>query len=277
MPLFKRSAGGLGATTICPAPISTASTRCTCWASRRRRAEQLDWNLKALAAAEAADDARARGWRASLLHNLGWTIHDAAITTRALDYWQKALAVREAANDARAHPRRASWTVARGLRSLGRLDEAEAMQRALAAETREGGCAGRLTSTRSWPRSRSPQRRAAARPWAAKAYAVLSDDAWIKANEPATAGAPRASWPACNTVRDRRAMNPAKRRAIFERLRARNPDPRSELEYRTPFELLVAVVLSAQATDKSVNKATAKLFPGRQHARGDRRSSASTG
>ena len=50
-------------------------------------------------------------------------------------------------------------------------------------------------------------------------------------------------------------MNPAKRRAIFERLRAANPDPRSELEYATPFELLVAVVLSAQATDKSVNKA----------------------
>ena len=56
-------------------------------------------------------------------------------------------------------------------------------------------------------------------------------------------------------------MNPAKRREIFERLRAANPDPRSELEYRTPFELLVAVVLSAQATDKGVNKATARLFP----------------
>jgi len=56
-------------------------------------------------------------------------------------------------------------------------------------------------------------------------------------------------------------MNPAKRQAIFERLRAANPHPRSELDYRTPYELLVAVVLSAQATDKSVNLATAKLFP----------------
>ncbi len=55
-------------------------------------------------------------------------------------------------------------------------------------------------------------------------------------------------------------MNPAKRRAIFERLRAAMPDPKSELEHSTPFELLVAVVLSAQATDKGVNKATAKLF-----------------
>jgi endonuclease-3 len=56
-------------------------------------------------------------------------------------------------------------------------------------------------------------------------------------------------------------MNPQKRRAIFERLRAANPQPKSELDHATPFELLVAVVLSAQATDKGVNKATAKLFP----------------
>ena len=56
-------------------------------------------------------------------------------------------------------------------------------------------------------------------------------------------------------------MNPGKRRQIFERLRAANPNPKSELDFHTPFELLVAVVLSAQATDKGVNKATARLFP----------------
>jgi endonuclease-3 len=56
-------------------------------------------------------------------------------------------------------------------------------------------------------------------------------------------------------------MNPAKRRAIFERLRAAIPRPTTELAYASPFELLVAVVLSAQATDKGVNKATARLFP----------------
>ena len=55
-------------------------------------------------------------------------------------------------------------------------------------------------------------------------------------------------------------MNPQKRQAIFERLRAANPQPRTELIYATPFELLVAVILSAQATDKSVNKATAELY-----------------
>ena len=56
-------------------------------------------------------------------------------------------------------------------------------------------------------------------------------------------------------------MNAAKRLEIFRRLRAQNPHPRSELHYRSPFELLIAVVLSAQATDRSVNLATAKLFP----------------
>jgi endonuclease-3 len=55
-------------------------------------------------------------------------------------------------------------------------------------------------------------------------------------------------------------MNPQKRQAIFARLREANPNPTTELEYRTPFELLVAVVLSAQATDKSVNLATRRLF-----------------
>jgi endonuclease-3 len=56
-------------------------------------------------------------------------------------------------------------------------------------------------------------------------------------------------------------MNPAKRAEIYRRLQAANPQPTTELDYGTPFELLVAVVLSAQATDKSVNKATAALFP----------------
>ncbi len=56
-------------------------------------------------------------------------------------------------------------------------------------------------------------------------------------------------------------MSPAKREALFRRLAEVMPNPKSELDFTTPFELLVAVVLSAQATDKSVNLATAKLFP----------------
>ena len=61
----------------------------------------------------------------------------------------------------------------------------------------------------------------------------------------------------------KRRISPAERAriaAIFERFEAAAPDPRTELEYKTPFTLLVAVVLSAQATDKSVNKATERLY-----------------
>ena len=56
-------------------------------------------------------------------------------------------------------------------------------------------------------------------------------------------------------------MNDDTRTAIFTRLRAENPEPTTELDFGTPFELLIAVVLSAQATDVSVNEATARLFP----------------
>ena len=55
-------------------------------------------------------------------------------------------------------------------------------------------------------------------------------------------------------------MNKDKRREIYQRLQAENPAPTTELEYRTPFQLLVSVILSAQATDISVNRATKKLF-----------------
>jgi endonuclease-3 len=55
-------------------------------------------------------------------------------------------------------------------------------------------------------------------------------------------------------------MNREKRTAIFTRLRAENPDPTTELEFKTTFELLIAVILSAQATDVSVNKATRVLY-----------------
>ena len=55
-------------------------------------------------------------------------------------------------------------------------------------------------------------------------------------------------------------MNKAKRHEIFTRLKAANPEPTTELEYASPFELLIAVILSAQATDVSVNKATKALF-----------------
>lgn len=62
-------------------------------------------------------------------------------------------------------------------------------------------------------------------------------------------------------VRERSAMNAQKRHEIFVRLREHNPEPTTELDWQSPFELLTAVLLSAQATDVGVNKATARLFP----------------
>ncbi|TQV84454.1 endonuclease III [Aliikangiella coralliicola] len=56
-------------------------------------------------------------------------------------------------------------------------------------------------------------------------------------------------------------MNKEKRQKIFEILRNENPNPTTELEYSSPFELLISVILSAQATDVGVNKATSKLYP----------------
>jgi endonuclease-3 len=58
-----------------------------------------------------------------------------------------------------------------------------------------------------------------------------------------------------------RLMKPAERHEFFRRMQEINPHPKSDLQYSTPFELLIAVILSAQATDKSVNIATAKLYP----------------
>ena len=60
-------------------------------------------------------------------------------------------------------------------------------------------------------------------------------------------------------------MNKEKRYEIFSRLRDQNPNPTTELEYTSTFELLISVILSAQATDVSVNKATAKLYPVARH------------
>lgn len=70
----------------------------------------------------------------------------------------------------------------------------------------------------------------------------------------------RYPWPAPSSEIEIKAMTPKKIRAMFERFAAAEPHPQTELEYATPFQLLAAVILSAQATDKSVNLATRALF-----------------
>ena len=144
--------------------------------------ESLDWNLKALAAADASVDIRARGWRGSLLNNIGWTFHDRGDYATALDYWQKALAAREGAGD-EVRARIAKWTVARGLRSLGRLDEAEAIQRALVVEFERVGAPDGFVFEELAEIALARNDTAAAKTWAAKAYAYLKDDAGFATSE----------------------------------------------------------------------------------------------
>ena len=106
-------------------------------------AERLDWNLKALAAAAASSDERARGWAASLHNNIGWTYFERGDPKAALDHWQKALPLQRRPATS-CGSRVAKWTVARGYRALGRLDDAKKIQLALAAETEAADEPGRL-------------------------------------------------------------------------------------------------------------------------------------
>ena len=148
-------------------------------------AEQLDWNLRALVAAEGATDARARAWLGSLYHNIGWTWFERGEHGQALDYWEKALHVREAAGDAARLTRRALDRRARLPRD--RPPRRRRAPAARAASRTTGAAASRTaTSTRSWPRSRwraasaTRRRRGPPRP-----TRCCSDDAWLAATEPA--------------------------------------------------------------------------------------------
>jgi len=144
--------------------------------------ERLDWNLKALDAAERAADPRARGWRASLLHNLGWTMFDRGDPAAALGYWQRALAAREASGDPE-RARVARWTVARGLRAVGRIDDAERMQLALAAELEREGRADGYVFEELCEIALARGDAAAAAAWASKAYSELAKDVALAAND----------------------------------------------------------------------------------------------
>jgi tetratricopeptide (TPR) repeat protein len=100
--------------------------------------EQEPLNRQALALAAAADDPRARDWRASLLNNLGWALFDRGDVADALGVFEDALAARIVQGKP-AEIQIARWCVGRALRELGRFDEALAIQQALAAEHAAAG------------------------------------------------------------------------------------------------------------------------------------------
>jgi tetratricopeptide (TPR) repeat protein len=146
-------------------------------------ADQLDWNRKALAAAEASPDPRARNWSGSLTHNIGWSYFDAGDPATALVYWRKALPIREAQGNVE-NIRFAKWTIARGLRATGRLDDAETIQLALVAETERAGEPDGFIYEELAEIAVARGDNAAAAPWAAKAYTLLKDDEDLKADKP---------------------------------------------------------------------------------------------
>jgi tetratricopeptide (TPR) repeat protein len=143
--------------------------------------QQLAWHRRSLAAASTASEARTKKWRASLLNNLGWTLHDRGDYAEALDVWQQALAAREAAQDV-AGARIARWTVARGLRSLGRLDEAWSMQHALADEFASMNAPDGYVFEELAEIAMLRHDRETARGWAEKAYNLLREDPDMRAN-----------------------------------------------------------------------------------------------
>ena len=146
---------------------------------------QLDWNKRAIETAQSSDDPRTRRWRISLLNNIGWTMHDRGDFVAALDYWRQALAAAEKDGHDATRTRIGRWTVARGLRSLGKLDEAETMQRALADELQQAQVQDGYVFEELAEIAVARGDRAAAQPWAAKALQLLRNDADLVANDPA--------------------------------------------------------------------------------------------
>lgn len=144
----------------------------------------IAWNERAMAYAEASSDPQAKGWLGSLYNNLGWAYHDRGDYAQALPVFEKALdwfAGRNAVNETRI----AKWTVARCLRSLDRVEEALARQEALATEFAASGEEDGYIFEEIGECLLLLHREAEARPHFARAYALLSKDEWLVANEAA--------------------------------------------------------------------------------------------
>lgn len=145
---------------------------------------QMGWHRKAIERAKASTEERARNWRASLLNNLGWTLHDAGEHEQALAIFNEALAARiEQGKD--GPTRIAKWCVARCLRSLGRIDEALAMQEALLAEHAAAGSSDGFVDEELGECLLALGKEEEAQNYFAAAYAALKDDLWLKDSEPA--------------------------------------------------------------------------------------------
>jgi tetratricopeptide (TPR) repeat protein len=146
--------------------------------------ERILWHERALALAERSTDLLARGWRSSLLNNLGWIYHDAGDTEQALVLFQQALALREEEGQAR-EIRIARWAVARALRSLGQTNEALARQQELLRQGEAAADPVPYVHEELAECLLALDRMDEAQPHFVRAYALLSVDPWFAANEPA--------------------------------------------------------------------------------------------
>lgn len=145
--------------------------------------QQLLWNLRALERADASSDPRTRRWRGSLYNNIGWTHHAAGRFEEATQAFTQALECRLEQGDAHL-VRVARWCLARGLRSLGRVEDALTMQRALLDEARAAGEAGGFIHEEIGECLLARGRGDEARPHFAEAYRLLREDRWLVQDEP---------------------------------------------------------------------------------------------
>jgi tetratricopeptide (TPR) repeat protein len=145
--------------------------------------QQLAWSLRALEIAERSADARTRTWLGPLYNNVGWTYHDLGRHAEALGYFQKGLAYRQEAGESR-ETRVAAWTVGRALRSLGRHQEALAVQRVNLRNAEVAGHAPGFIEEEIAECLRALGNAKEARPHFVRAYESLSSDAWLSEHEP---------------------------------------------------------------------------------------------
>jgi tetratricopeptide (TPR) repeat protein len=145
--------------------------------------ESLWWNERAMEVAEASNHPRAKGWLGSLYNNTGWTYHDMGNYERALTLFEKGLAWREERHDTIA-TQIAKWTVARTLRSMGRVEEALEKQRVLHEENKAMDRPDPYVSEEMGECLLALGHAAEAQPHFARAYEALSQDEWLKDKDP---------------------------------------------------------------------------------------------
>ena len=144
--------------------------------------KQHEWNLMALALAEKSEDPEARNWLGSLYNNIGWTYHGSGKFNEAMDMFQKALAFREVKGD-KPTIRIAKWCVARTHRSLQRYTEAIEMQKKLESEFQTAAEKDGYVFEELAELYLLTSQNELAKKYFALAYAELSQDKWLAANE----------------------------------------------------------------------------------------------